>query len=322
MGRATTGAAVASSSKSSSTSPTKRETPPKPKEGLRTWQREWAATMELEKWSVDKKFVHPEGTSILPKGAAMRKFKLNQIEMATLPCEREFRGEGSTTVLHYSCDQLRILATRKRTKLGKLLEEDGPRTCSPRVSHRGGASRDPPALPSYLEHYHRPNPPPLKIPAYTSPAGAQASDPAIIIWEPTKIMGPVTVYEACRLYCINPEDIQDLSAYSPWIDLPTVAKRAVALHGGFHAHKALVLRHRTAEEDALDQAKKNKSDFTFSGIIWEQLDFYFRTTSSVAYEHPSQSVRERRVAVLYPIESEDQGDYGCNWEWVPFWGDF
>ncbi|KAK7038253.1 hypothetical protein R3P38DRAFT_2905273 [Favolaschia claudopus] len=123
--------------------------------------------------------------------------------------------------------------------------------------------------------------PPLKIMDYTCPPDAKVPDPERIIWTPTKMDGLVTVKDACRLYCIEPNDIRDLSAHSPWIniDLETVAKRAVAIHGGCHAHKDLLLQYRNAEEAALQAivdrthiADDGISDFKFSPTTQKQME--------------------------------------------------
>ena len=38
---------------------------------------------------------------------------------------------------------------------------------------------------------------------------------------------------------LEPKDMEDLSAASPWIDVKTVAMRAVRIHGGFKAYNAV-----------------------------------------------------------------------------------
>ncbi|KAJ7080434.1 hypothetical protein B0H15DRAFT_953618 [Mycena belliarum] len=187
----------------------------------------------------------------------------------------------------------------------------------------------------WQEHMINPQPPPLKIEAYNSPTNAATPDPEKIVWKPSKISGPVTVKDACRLYSITPHDIQDLLAHSKWIDLSTVAKRAVALHGGFSAHEELLHQRRDAEEKALYAQIRasnhivtdlnSKSHFRFSPFIHKQ---WTAPNDSYLYEpmHPglggSAPPKQHRVAVLYPIKYVDQGDYGCEWQWMPDWGSF
>ncbi|KAJ7706866.1 hypothetical protein B0H17DRAFT_1034694 [Mycena rosella] len=218
------------------------------------------------------------------------------------------------------------LAKRKCAKLSRELEVAGLIYHSHSgSSQNGGVSvvsfKNPPKLPAWQEHISNPQPPPLKIQDYTCPPNAVTPDPEKITWMPYKISGPVTVADACRLYCIEPEDIQDLSQYSCWIDLPTVAKRALTLHGGFYAHKELVRKRRDEEEDALDreipEADDRQSRFRFSPMIakqWEERDDDYGW-----YDTSSGPSKQHRVAAHYPISYICQDDYGCDWVWTPDW---
>ncbi|KAJ7453070.1 hypothetical protein FB451DRAFT_1281605 [Mycena latifolia] len=320
---------AASSSSKKARSPEKPKSPTKGKPispGLGKRRKEWKESLPIAPWTLQFAFKHADGTTIVNKTDAKEDFPLNDYEITRLPCELEPRPP-SIAIRWYCYDQLVDLATRKCTKLGMHLQVPAREKYRlRRVSRTGGVSASIPALqlPECLEHFFRPNPPPLKIPDYTCPPQAQTADPPKITWKPSRIMRPVTVDDACRLYCITAHDIRDLSAHSPWIDLSTVAKRALTLHGGFHAHKKLVRRSRDEEEKRLEKAKKTQSDFTFSRIISLQMQWDVQTSDQdMLYDWTGRADQMgESVAVLYPISSESQNDYGTDWEWMPFWGEF
>ncbi|KAJ7772939.1 hypothetical protein DFH07DRAFT_937485 [Mycena maculata] len=179
-----------------------------------------------------------------------------------------------------------------------------------------------PEIAAWEEHMDASATPPLKIEDYTSPPDAATPDPEQIIWTPSKISGPVTVEDACRLYCITPDDIRDLSDYSCWIDLPTVAKRALTLHGGFHAHMELVRKRREEEEEMLFQdipdSKTQKSSFRFSPMILKQWVEFAREDSwdyASTASRMAPPVKQYRVAVFYPTQHCDEDNW--RWEWLP-----
>ncbi|KAJ7143133.1 hypothetical protein C8R43DRAFT_1109151 [Mycena crocata] len=281
--------------------------------GIRKRQKEWLESLTI--WPSRPDFKHPEGTYTVLKGNVKKKFPaLNDQDLQSLPHECRISDKTGNSMKLYSYAQLRKLATQKCVKLQIDLEVEGVIYHSQSGSGSDGSVsivslKNPPILPAWMEHLLRPNPPPLKLETYTQPQAATA-DPEEICWTPSKISGPVTVDDACRLYCLTPNEIRDLSDHSKWIDLATVAKRALTLHGGFHAHEALVLQRRDEEEAMLTRtihdAWKRKSHFSFSPIIskqWENADY-----------DPS---RKERVAVFYPITYFSDDDYGCDWNWVP-----
>ncbi|KAJ7481044.1 hypothetical protein B0H11DRAFT_2193590 [Mycena galericulata] len=317
--------ATARESASPASSPRKTKSPGSPTKapklkppGLRALQKEWKAS--LKPWVKDPKFVHPDGTWTVSKTDAKKKFKLDDDDLATLPCELRPSDQYLPMQL-YSYNQLMDLAKRKCDKLRRQLEVDGlVYHYHSGSSQSGGVSivsiANPPPMPAWAEHIRNPQPPPLKILEYTTPVTAVTPDPENIIWTPSKISGPVTLGDACRLYCITPEDIRDLSAHSPWIDLATVAKRALTLHGGFFAHKELVLQRRSEEEDMLDRENMRKSRFRFSAMVLKELEV--KNDDGLYDTVGGSSVQQDRVAVLYPIENVCMDDYGCEWEWMPY----
>ncbi|KAJ6526240.1 hypothetical protein DFH09DRAFT_1187815 [Mycena vulgaris] len=322
MGLTSTAPATPKKSKSSlSSSPGKAKSPKLPPKspGIQKRRKEWKVSLPSEPWAQQPEFRHPSGTDTVTKTDAKNFPSLNDYDIARLPWELRPRP-GRDTLHLYNYDQLRDMARRKCAKLGITL------VVGSGSSQTGSVSvisvRNAPPVPEDVQHFLHPSPPPLKIPGYSSPIQAQTADPQKIIWEPSKIMGPVTVDDACRLYCIAPHDIRDLSEHSPWIDLITVAKRAVTLHGGFHAHKTLVPKRRDEEERMLDKAGRFHSNFTFSRIIQLQLEWQAQTADQDMFYAPMggalSSLKKNHVAVLYPIESVDQGEYGCEWEWMPY----
>ncbi|KAL0571423.1 hypothetical protein V5O48_010539 [Marasmius crinis-equi] len=162
-------------------------------------------------------------------------------------------------------------------------------------------------LPDWQRHANFPQPPPkiLKGP-YKRILDVEMPDPEEIEWKLGKIKGPVSVSDACRLWVLNPEDLKDLSEKSPWIDQVSAAKRAFSLHGGFPGQRNLVNRVRKKEEARLDREGKDRSDFEWSPIVQEQLDWLDRGNESEIPrwrmpEHDEGPRTTNRVAVLYPI---------------------
>ncbi|KAJ6531078.1 hypothetical protein B0H19DRAFT_1190229 [Mycena capillaripes] len=256
--------------------------------------------------------------------ANAKEFKLTDREIGTLPYEEAITKAGFLTKL-YREDQLMELAKRKCAKLEVELKIGG----LVYHSHSGSSATGSVSIVSlknafkpadWEEHTINPQPPPLKLVEYSWPPQAEKPDPENIIWTPSWISGPVTVDDACRLYCIEPADIQHLSAHSRWIDLATVAKRALALHGGFYKHKELVLRQRRAEEEMLTRtisdADKRESHFRFSPMIRKQWED--NENDDGMYDIIGGSTIQRHaVAVLYPISYHCNDDYGCDWKWIP-----
>ncbi|KAK7038252.1 hypothetical protein R3P38DRAFT_2696886 [Favolaschia claudopus] len=317
-----------------STSPSKSQVKSKGKvksPGLKKRREEWKASLP-PKWIPRADYKHPKGTRTIVKTKAAKKYPLNDDEIGTLPYA-QFPADNGYTMHLYSETQIMNLAVAKHRKLELDLVIDGL------IYHWYSGSFEKGAVFSVsLKNPPKPEPqpwdacPPLKIKDYTLPHKAEFPDPDSIIWTPSKISGPVTVKDACRLYGIEPNDIQDLSAHSPWIDLETVAKRAVTLHGGFYAHNALLSRHRNAEEAALQaivdrthRADYGISDFKLSPTTLKQMDEIQKLEEDAwMYEIPgtTSSRPKNRVAVLYPIEKVGMDDYGCMWEWFPLWEDF
>ncbi|KAJ6531068.1 hypothetical protein B0H19DRAFT_1190196 [Mycena capillaripes] len=320
---------------SSSESPRKKRqdpaTPSKAKTvspGIQKRRKEWKESLP-PLWIKQATFRHPSGTTTVTKTDAAKKFKLDPREIGTLPHEQRL-GDAGFVMQLYNQSQLMELAKRKCAKLELKLEIGDLVYHSQSGSSASGSVstvswKNPPRLANWPEHMLNPQPLPLKLPDgyYSCPPQAEKPDPEGITWTPSKIVGAVTVDDACRLYCITPEDIRDLTERSPWIDLASAAKRALTLHGGFYAHKELVYRHRREEEKILEPETHGiytvKSHFRFSSMIQIQWEGESRVGVStyVTGERPKHP-----VAVLYPIEYVDQGDYGCEWEWMPFWGDF
>ncbi|KAJ7154201.1 hypothetical protein C8R46DRAFT_1298034 [Mycena filopes] len=303
MPRAKKGEPSSSTSKPKVPRATKVNLPAKPP-GIQQLKREWNASLPAP-WAWHADFRH----QTVLKGKIAAEYKPltpRDIRVATLPYERCVSDKTGFIIHLYSAIQLSNLAARKRAK---------PMLPAPASAF---------TLPNWMEHMLHPNPPPLVIPVenYTCPPGAAKPDPDEITWTPSRLSGSVAVKDACRLYCITPEDIKDLSDVSKWIDLGTVARRAVTLHGGFYAHEAIVLRARDEEERMLakeiPEAWKHKSRFRFSPLIHQQ----YAEPNDDAYLYGPGPPRKNPVAVHYPIFYFSDDDYGCAWEWYPSWGDF
>ncbi|KAJ6545524.1 hypothetical protein B0H19DRAFT_1167903 [Mycena capillaripes] len=241
---------------SSSESPRKKCQDPATPSKAKTWTESLPPL-----WIKQATFRHPSDTTAIPhwhnlhnyslvsrlppRPTPLKKFKLDPREIGTLPHEQRLSDAGFVMQL-YNQSQLMELAKRKCAKLELKLEIGDLVYHSQSGSSASGSVstvswKNPPRLANWQEHMLNPQPLPLKLPDgyYSCPPQAEKPDPDEITWTPSKIVGAVTVDDACRLHCITPEDIRDLAECSPWIDLASAAKRALTLHGGFYAHKEL-----------------------------------------------------------------------------------
>ncbi|KAJ8087175.1 hypothetical protein PM082_006003 [Marasmius tenuissimus] len=255
-------------------------------------------------WEFDPNYRHAKGTRTSCLTYAKKTYQLTDREISTLPY-RQMKNPHSVKhpMKRYSGDDLWNLKARKCRALQMEMVVD-------RVVYPGAPFR---SLPE-------PPPPPQPEAANTSLTSGNTlqiapriinnnyylsvpplvPDPVKIIWRPGEIAGPVAVQDACRLYCITPSDIRDLSSVSPWIDLSTVARRAVQLHGGFFAHRGLVLSKRLEEERYLTAVGKVKSEFEWSPLAPPE---EFEPEEDMNDEGDDMNaIMSRRVAVLYPIE--------------------
>ncbi|KAK7019513.1 hypothetical protein R3P38DRAFT_2974089 [Favolaschia claudopus] len=295
--------------------------------GLGTRQKEWRdALSQTPRWVWQANFRHPRFTKTITKTAAISTYSVNAREIETLPYE--LRPSSQPKPMHlYNENQVIDLAMKKCKTLEKKFETKDVVY----HSHSGSSETGIVAVMS-LKNPYTPTPqpwdldPPLIIKEYTCPSEAEKPDPSPIVWSANRLMGPVLVRDACRLYCLEPNEIQDLSEHSRWIDLETAAKRALTLHGGFHAHEKFVLRHREAEEKLLEQEwwaprTTPRSDYIRSP---------FRISKEVEYDDSEEVYDERcveahrhgrTVAVFYPIKYVTN-HFGAAPEWKPGWGDF
>lgn len=110
----------------------------------------------------------------------------------------------------YSYDDLYHLAARKAQKLNKELVVGGVVVDS---HQRPASSPTPPASSSkprtldlWEEHIRNPQPPPMILDEpYYLDEPPDRPDPPLkqIVWQPTSILGPVSVNDACRLYFVR-----------------------------------------------------------------------------------------------------------------------
>ncbi|KAJ7355833.1 hypothetical protein DFH08DRAFT_853692 [Mycena albidolilacea] len=264
--------------------------------GIKQRRKEWNESLPGP-WVKPPDFRHPSNTSTITKTNPKKKYKLNEREIETLPYEHSERPSektgNATVMILYSEPQVKDLGLRKAAKLGVPLDLDGAR-------------------PAWREHMLNSQPPPFtEITEYACPPDAVKPDPTPITWIPSKLSGSVSVADACRLYCIEPRDTQDLAAHSSWIDLATVAQRAVTLHGGFYAHEELVHERRQAEKQELSKLARldeRKSRFKFSPMIRQQWE---------SEDDGTYDILPNRVAVFYSMKAERLTQYGAMWDFVP-----
>ncbi|KAK1229258.1 hypothetical protein PQX77_007680 [Marasmius sp. AFHP31] len=292
-------------------------------------------------WDFDPNYRHPKGTRTSCLTYAKKTYQLTDREISTLPY-RQMKNPHSEKhpMKRYSGDDLWNLKARKCKALQTEMVVD-------RVVYPGAPFRSlPESLPSQPEAANTSlssgntlQTAPRIINDYYLSVPPLIPDPVKIIWRPGEIAGPVTVQDACRLYCVNalhdiestqadiylsdmqitPSDIRDLSSVSPWIDLATVARRAVQLHGGFYAHRGLVQGKRLLEERHLTAAGKVKSEFEWSPLAPPE---GFEPEEDMNDEGDDMNaIMSRRVAVLYPIE-RIYDEMGQPVGWSPPWGYF
>ncbi|KAL0571422.1 hypothetical protein V5O48_010538 [Marasmius crinis-equi] len=291
----------------------------------------WLASLPPS-WEFDPKYRHPKGTKTTCLTYAKKTFQLTDREISTLP-HRQMKNPHyeKYPMKRYSETDLWNLKARKCRALQMEMIVDGhhypgapfqslpaalPSQKTSQVGASSGSGNDSGGnAPRVIHEYH------LLVPP-------QTPDPSKIYWKPGEIAGPVTVQDACRLYCvgapscfessrkltsyqITPLDIRDLSSVSPWIDLTTVAKRALELHGGFYAHREVVMRRRIEEERRLTAGNKTKSEFEWSPLAPPE---EFEEEEDMNEDGDDMdTIMAYRVAVLYPIERTYNEDGTSQW---------
>ncbi|KAF7331650.1 hypothetical protein MKEN_00044700 [Mycena kentingensis (nom. inval.)] len=307
---------------SSSNSPTKKPTSKKTKNpGLRKRQAEWKQQLPSP-WTVNEMFTHPPYTSTVATKAAKADYHLTDEELRTLPHETRPSDHIQPMKL-YSSDALFNLARDKSFYLKTPLvvcgityhTDPGPAgTASGSVAAISIAK--PKKELKWMEDERDPQPPPLVVSKYEPPAEAENPDPPNIIWTSTQLPKVGSESDACRAYCVEPSEIADLVAASHWIHFETVSKRAVNLHGGFHAHRDFVKRRRNEEKQQLQKKYEGTYDTEKSDFEWSPHVRQFHESCG------SPRTDVNRVAVHLPIERVCMDDYGTEWEWLPSWGYF
>ncbi|KAF7301259.1 hypothetical protein MIND_00690700 [Mycena indigotica] len=334
----------------SSASPQKPESKNKKTKntGINKRKKEWKELIACRgPRRIDGTFKHAAYTCTVTATNAVKHYHLTRDELATLPYEsRDSKNIKQHQFMRpmklYSHEALFDLAREKSLFIGtpliigieEYVGDPGPAAEGrPTVTILRVKLSD---LPRWLRIEKDPQPPPLKIPTYERVTSGEKPDPERICWKPSHVTNVVSVGDACRLYCIEPHVINDLAAASQWIDVETVARRAVTLHGGFHAHYDHVRQCREREEKELEAEYKArfpydhgewKSHFQWSTHMqqysrWMEKqddDFYY----SGYYSGPSRNSRNV-VAVLYPLYQVDfdGGDFTSDWQWAPGWDEF
>ncbi|KAJ7067859.1 hypothetical protein C8F01DRAFT_1116017 [Mycena amicta] len=323
--------AVRTPKKATSTSKAKPESQKKTvnNPGIQKRRKEWREQLP-QPWKLDLKFKHPQYTTTVATKAAKADYHLTDEELRTLPHETRPSGYLKPMKL-YSHEALFNLARDK----SKFLQSPLIIGNQEYLSDPGPAGSAVPALvqlrnlklPKWMDDLHDPQPPPLKQLDYQPVTTGERPDPPIIRWMPSDVPEVVSVSDACRLYCIEPGDLEDLATASHWIDVGTVARRAVKLHGGFYAHHDYVQKRREQEEKMLENKYRDshdfdqRSDFEWSPHVRAYRKWCAEDDTAWMYEIPGKRDTEKRVAVLYPISYEHRNDFGPG-DWEPYWGHF
>ncbi|KAJ8087176.1 hypothetical protein PM082_006004 [Marasmius tenuissimus] len=300
----------------------------RPASGIRAKRSQWKAS--LKTWTVDPDYRVPGGSDnpdvICTKTQAKTVYGLDEHDLATIPHQTQ---ENSSRKI-YPLKEVEYLSTLKKQALNCEGDSDGESDDEKVKATQSSQSpkkrkKAPEFVPSWRDHAFFPQPPPMILKGpYKVICRPEMPDPKEIEWRLGKIIGPISVSDACRLYVLRPEDIQDLVQNSMWIDSASAAKRALSLHGGYSAHRNLVKRTRRKEEARLEREGKDRSDFEWSPIVQEQLDWKNRDNTSEIprWRMPEESDGPRkinRVAVLYPIQKYQ---VGTTLKWYPPRNDF
>lgn len=297
--------------------------------GIQKRRNEWRST--LKPWVVDWSFKHKQGISTYGSTEAKQQFQLDEYDLKTLPYEKRPNPKDPTfnpTKLYAFTDLEKLTLDKAKAlqltevKIAGLIVDVKTYTESGGTVFIGRPAKLP-KLEAWQEHDHNHKPPAKVIKEYHPPKSPVQPDPPEIAWTPSYLTGPVDVADACRLYCLESDDIKDLAKVSKWIDLGTAARRALELHGGYYAHMDLVKKRRDAEIRQLDSIKSHytddfKSVFRFSEIVHQE---WVQDRSDDWMYDTSTSKEVFRVAVHYPVHKETD-DYGCSPKYVPAWGDF
>jgi len=189
--------------------------------------------------------------------------------------------------------------------------------------------------PGSLEDRLSPTVQPIKDHDYVPPDNTSPDDPPpeAIVWQGEHVTCNVTIWDACMLYCLERGDLADLCTEGRmWLDIKTVAVRALRKHGGFTAHKSRIIERRQAEYDYMVEHNLKEHDKLSPGLtdfMREMTDGYMGSYgSSLSREEQKKrddeekDRRRRQVKQYAPLYHLCMDDYGCEWQWCHGFGSY
>ncbi|EEB92499.1 hypothetical protein MPER_08979 [Moniliophthora perniciosa FA553] len=140
--------------------------------------------------------------------------------------------------------------------------------------------------------------------------------PSQIIWMSEHLWGfGIGMADACLAYCLEPKDLKGLKAKCGWLDLQSVAVKALKVHGGLKGHNEIVLARRKADVDTIQELFRQKSSYD-SGRPIKPYSKSLRDFLKARLLRPapsrSEEILQRTVLQYAPIFIEQQGR---RWRW-------
>ncbi|KAL0566869.1 hypothetical protein V5O48_015134 [Marasmius crinis-equi] len=209
------------------------ESPSKKKSELKADWNEW---VEGHIWQPEQGtvFRFPSDTTTVTKTDAVKldnvKPKLPPRDLDVLKHETRFNKAGRIMYL-YSKEEVRDLIRRRADMCG--YEVPTP----PTIATIGFLNGPAEVIEPHIDHSY------VRV----------ESDPVDIIWEGQHVWSGwhILFEDACILYNVEADVLEDLAVECRWLDIKTVAMRAVKAHGGVIAHNESIAQKRRAAVKAL-----------------------------------------------------------------------
>ncbi|KAK7043762.1 hypothetical protein VNI00_008374 [Paramarasmius palmivorus] len=321
---------------SSSKSPRKTATanqPTSPKRNTRAKKEDLKAWVTYRannvwQWEGTEPFRHPQGVATRTAKDA-RVFedvhpRLTVDDLATIPYEERQNPTTNNTMKLYAVKDLRNLIQLRASFL--KIEHHPPSSPFPSSS-----------MPRIVVFTPNPNDP--LVLRDTKPGAIinhdyqpLQCDPGLeeIVWDGEHVPLDIGVShtEACLLYCLDRQDIEDLAAASRFLDLKTVAVRALKVHGGFQRHNEIVVQRRRRQKATIEAAfaashdsdAGRAQDNHLSKEVHESLRRWSDHDNHIepAKRSQEEQLRRRRTVKQYaPVAYLDRvgDDFVSNHEW-------
>ncbi|KAK7049372.1 hypothetical protein VNI00_005973 [Paramarasmius palmivorus] len=145
-------------------------------------------------------------------------------------------------------------------------------------------------------------------------------DPSVneIIWKGEHLWSfGVNVDDACLTYCLEPYDVADLVSKNDWLDLKSVAVRALEIHEGLKRHNEIVVNKRKADKNTVEASYQSLKGY--SRGLRQFLDNLHEEASQYYPDHdprrPTKEERRRTVLQYGPVWMQCEDDHCTEWVW-------